>query len=178
MVGAGVTSLNIVNKNGSLIYTQDFAGAATLSANDKIRVSSTFFGISAIAAQISPCRRTNSGAFDFLQPTGITALDADTFRLQCFHTPTGMKIFVSVLPPFRDHEDLLRQVFGLYTDYVLKNPFYELDMPIRCELFDREIRRLMSLDPSAPPSVSGSSVSAVSVLESVAGDWMGKVTGR
>ena len=30
----------------------------------------------------------------------------------------------------------MRRLYNLYTDFVLKNPFYELDMPIRCELFD------------------------------------------
>ena len=30
----------------------------------------------------------------------------------------------------------VRRLYNLYTDFVLKNPFYELDMPIRCELFD------------------------------------------
>ena len=28
------------------------------------------------------------------------------------------------------------RVYDLYTDYVLKNPFYEMEMPVRCELFD------------------------------------------
>ena len=33
-------------------------------------------------------------------------------------------------------EALLKVIYELYTDYVLKNPFYEMEMPIRCELFD------------------------------------------
>lgn len=33
-------------------------------------------------------------------------------------------------------ESLLKVIYELYTDYVLKNPFYEMEMPIRCELFD------------------------------------------
>lgn len=28
------------------------------------------------------------------------------------------------------------RIYDLYTDYVLKNPFYEVEMPVRCELFD------------------------------------------
>ena len=28
-------------------------------------------------------------------------------------------------------EELLRKIYELYADYVLKNPFYSLDMPIR-----------------------------------------------
>lgn len=39
---------------------------------------------------------------------------------------------------------LLRKVFDLYTDYVLKNPFYETEMPIRCELFDANLERLFA----------------------------------
>ena len=28
-------------------------------------------------------------------------------------------------------EDLLAKIYELYSDYVLKNPFYSVDMPIR-----------------------------------------------
>lgn len=28
-------------------------------------------------------------------------------------------------------EELLKRIYELYSDYVLKNPFYSLDMPIR-----------------------------------------------
>ena len=31
-------------------------------------------------------------------------------------------------------EELLRKIYELYADYVLKNPFYSLDMPIRLVL--------------------------------------------
>lgn len=30
----------------------------------------------------------------------------------------------------------MRRIYDLYCDFVLKNPFYEVEMPIRCELFD------------------------------------------
>lgn len=41
-------------------------------------------------------------------------------------------------------DSLLRRVYEAYSDYVLKNPFYDLDMPIRCQLFDREIEDIFS----------------------------------
>ncbi|CAK8993331.1 unnamed protein product [Durusdinium trenchii] len=145
---AGVVSLFILNRNGSLIYSLETQGSSQLSSNDKIRLSSTFHGddvscISAIAAQISPVKRSG-GPFSFLQTTGIRTLDADTFRLQCFHTATGVKIFCVMLPPYVDADILLRQVYSHYSDYVLKNPFYELDMPIRCEPFEKEVQRSLS----------------------------------
>eukprot|EP00930_Biecheleria_cincta_P055369 TRINITY_DN41696_c0_g1_i1.p1 TRINITY_DN41696_c0_g1~~TRINITY_DN41696_c0_g1_i1.p1 ORF type:complete len:153 (-),score=26.66 TRINITY_DN41696_c0_g1_i1:70-528(-) len=142
----GIASLFILNRNGSLIYDEvvEGTGAAQLSPNDKIRLSSTFHGISAIAAQISPVKSARKGQFNFMQPSGISSLDADTFRLQCFHTPTGMKLMAVTLPPYVDCDSFLRQVYGLYSDFALKNPFYELDMPIRCALFDKEVDRLIS----------------------------------
>lgn len=40
-------------------------------------------------------------------------------------------------------EVLLRKIYELYADYVLKNPFYSLEMPIRCELFDQNLQALL-----------------------------------
>ena len=37
---------------------------------------------------------------------------------------------------------VLRRVYELYADLVLKNPFYELEMPIRVELFDEATNQL------------------------------------
>uniref|UniRef100_A0A7S4R3N7 Trafficking protein particle complex subunit n=1 Tax=Alexandrium monilatum TaxID=311494 RepID=A0A7S4R3N7_9DINO len=148
----GVAAIYIINRHGSLIYNQDFQavpreGNKPLSSNDKIRLASTFIGCSTVAAQLSPAAPPRSGgagrAFGFLQPTGILTLDADTFRLQCFHTATGMKLFAVVLPPLVDCNALLREVYGLYSDYVLKNPFYELDMPVRIDVFDKEVKRVV-----------------------------------
>lgn len=38
---------------------------------------------------------------------------------------------------------LLKKIYELYADYALKNPFYSLDMPIRCELFDTHLQTLL-----------------------------------
>ncbi|KAG6406304.1 hypothetical protein SASPL_133904 [Salvia splendens] len=46
------------------------------------------------------------------------------------------KFFVVCEPGTQHMENLLKHIYELYTDYVLKNPFYEMEMPIRCELFD------------------------------------------
>lgn len=40
-------------------------------------------------------------------------------------------------------DSLLRRIYELYADYVLKNPFYSLEMPIRCELFDINLQALL-----------------------------------
>ena len=34
------------------------------------------------------------------------------------------------------------RIYELYSDYVLKNPFYENDMPINCARFDERLLKL------------------------------------
>ena len=109
-------SLFIVNKQGSLVYQQDFfSTASNLSANDKIRLASTFHALSAIAVQTGPVSTSDANSnkpFGFLQPPGIVSLDANRFRIQCFPTITGLKI-LAVVPHgiHRDFSDILQQVF-------------------------------------------------------------------
>lgn len=46
-------------------------------------------------------------------------------------------------------DTLLRNVYELYSDYVLKNPFYEVEMPIRCELWEQNLALAVRKDKSA-----------------------------
>jgi hypothetical protein len=38
---------------------------------------------------------------------------------------------------------VLREIYILYVDCALKDPFYELEMPIRCELFTTAVDALV-----------------------------------
>lgn len=59
---------------------------------------------------------------------------------------TGTKFFVLCEPGALHMEALLKVIYELYTDYVLKNPFYEVEMPIRCELFDIHLTQAIQKD--------------------------------
>ena len=39
-------------------------------------------------------------------------------------------------------DQVLKEVYVLYSDFVLKNPFYENDMPIHCDKFDQKLMKL------------------------------------
>ena len=39
---------------------------------------------------------------------------------------------------------LLQRIYVLYSDFVMKNPFHQLDMPIRSELFDLHLDALIA----------------------------------
>lgn len=121
-----ILSLYIVNKSGGLIYQRDFSQRAKLDTNDTLRLASMWHSLQAISAQLSPLHGCE----------GIELLQAETFDLHNFQTPTGVKFFAVAPCKSIGVESFLKRLYNLYTDFVLKNPFYELDMPIRCELFD------------------------------------------
>lgn len=125
--------LFIINKSGGLIYNKNLSSSATqIDINDWLVLGSTFHSLYSITAQIGP-----------VKSEGIQELCTETFRLNCFHTKTGTKFFITVRLDTPNVETLLRQIYVLYSDYVLKNPFYELEMPIRCDLFNMHLEKLI-----------------------------------
>ncbi len=47
----------------------------------------------------------------------------------------GIKFIVLADPRQSGIDALLRKIYEIYSDFALKNPFYSLEMPIRCVLF-------------------------------------------
>jgi len=92
-----------------------------------------FDSIHAITSNVSPVA----------QSSGLQVLETDSVRLQCFQTPTGTK-FVLIAEKSMLHLDtMLQTVYELYADYVLKNPFYQLEQPIKCDQFDSAVEKLL-----------------------------------
>ena len=85
-----------------------------------------------IMKELSPVQRSSR----------MELLEADTFVMQSFDTPTGLKFFLTADPDSKHLDQVLKEVYVLYSDFVLKNPFYESDMPIQCEKFDERVQRL------------------------------------
>lgn len=104
-----------------------------MTTNEKIVLASTFYPLFAIASQLSPEPKSS----------GIQVLETDSFKLNCFQTLTGVKFMVISEPLQAGMESLLKKMYELYSDYALKNPFYSLEMPIRCELFDINVQTLL-----------------------------------
>jgi len=104
-------------------------GRPKLNTNERIFLASMFHSLFAISSQLSPEAKSS----------GIEMLEADTFKLYCFQTLTGIKFIVVADPKQGGVENLLKKIYEIYSDYALKNPFYSLEMPIRCELFDTHL---------------------------------------
>ncbi|XP_026193596.1 trafficking protein particle complex subunit 4 [Cyclospora cayetanensis] len=137
-------SLFINNKHGSLVFQRNFREGLCLKANDAIRQASTFHGLSEIAAQLSPVRPPAIGELSFIQPKGICIIEAFGFKVQCLETLTGLRFVLVAETGVSSQliENCLRQAYAAYTDFGLKNPFYDLDMPLRCQLFEEEIDKI------------------------------------
>eukprot|EP00128_Syssomonas_multiformis_P003909 Colp12_sorted_trinity150504_noHs@21160 len=135
-----IFSVYIINKAGSLIYDKDFNKNPKLPSNEKIMLASMFHSLYAITSKVSPENKSS----------GIEVLETDTFRLQCFQTLTGTKFFVIAAPEDKGLDSVLKQINELYADFVLKNPFYSLEMPIRIDLFDQTLSKLIN-DYVPPP---------------------------
>lgn len=133
---AAIFSLYIINKSGGLIFYKDYGSAGRMDTNDSLRLASLWHSMHAISQQLSPV----------VGCSGIELLEADTFDLHCFQSLTGTKFFVVSEPGTQHMEGLLKFIYELYTDYVLKNPFYEMEMPIRCELFDINLAQAIQKD--------------------------------
>lgn len=71
--------------------------------------------------------------------SGLEVLETENFRLQCFTTMTGSKFLLFTDSTQANVDVTIRRIYDLYSDYVMKNPFYSLEMPIRCDIFDRKL---------------------------------------
>lgn len=96
----------------------------------------------AITAQLSPIPPARPPPSTTLQTfpvraTGIEVLESSHFRIQCFQTQTGIKFLLFTEPQQPNVDTMMKKIYELYADYVMKNPFYTVEMPIRCEKFDR-----------------------------------------
>ncbi|KAG5887753.1 hypothetical protein JTB14_016105 [Gonioctena quinquepunctata] len=128
----GGDAMEFLGKKENYPVTLKF-GRPKMTTNEKIFLASMFYPLFAIASQLSPEPKSS----------GIEVLEADTFRLNCFQTLTGVKIMMVSDPSQTGVELLLKRIYEMYADYALKNPFYSLEMPIRCELFDTNLKSLL-----------------------------------
>lgn len=155
-----IYSLYILNKSGGLIYQRDFnKGLLALTTNDYLILAGTIHGVHAIVSNITPPFATESPIyrnplFANTNTSGLRSIETDLFNLFVSQTLTGIKFILitsaqlqgsgfgndsSLNHNINNVEAVLRHVYILYSDYVMKNPFYSLEMPIRCDLFDQQL---------------------------------------
>ncbi|CDF90453.1 probable Trafficking protein particle complex subunit 23 [Zygosaccharomyces bailii] len=97
-------------------------------------------------------------AFQSWNRSGVRQLCTDQFTMYIYQTMTGLK-FVAVssqgalsashtggssnMHSIHVADNFLRKIYCLYSDYVMKDPFYSLEMPIKSTLFDQKVKQMM-----------------------------------
>lgn len=157
-----IIAIYIISSNGSLIFDYH-SQPSNLNTDKNIVLASLFYACYANSEQIG------LGLANSEQPTivprslGIKTLEAENFRLDCFETLTKVKFVVisdlSLGGPSTtsNKQELLRRLYDIYADYVMKNPFYTLNMPINsdnCSLFKTNLE--LSLSNTTPKYGSAS----------------------
>jgi len=132
-------AIYIINKAGGLIYQKDFIDRANrLTSNNHLQIAGVFHGMYAITSQLAPTKETSSG---------IRSLESDCMRLRCYQSVTGTKFIVTAATSQNELvlDNFLSQLYQLYADYVLKNPFYDLEQPIHnCHKFQLNLDLLVA----------------------------------
>ncbi|SBT79366.1 trafficking protein particle complex subunit 4, putative [Plasmodium malariae] len=141
-------SLYVNNQHGTLVYQKHFSEEIKLNSNEEIRLASMLHGISTISEKInvhSSFNEKKNNIFKSLEKKGIEAIEGNGFKIQCFDTLTGIKIFIVHKDDLNvEVSTYLKKVYELYSDIILKNPFYDIDMPIRSAVFNEHIEKLFS----------------------------------
>ena len=136
-------NLLIINKNGSLIYDRVLNASLNLSQNETINIASIFYSMHAISAQLTPPGYEKTSDLK-LENHGIEILESSSMKLVCHQTLTKIKfIFVTdISTPNSNIKLKFEELYNNYTDLISKNPFYELDMPIRIDAFDEAVSKI------------------------------------
>jgi len=139
----GFFHLFIVNKSGGLIHHRPLGPRAPhIGTNEWLRIGSTFHSLHAIAAEASP-KRLSGNKVSYGSEDGIELIEGGGIILCCLQTRTGVKFVITAEPGTSNLKQLLQEIYVLYADCALKDPFYELEMPIRCELFTQGVDSLI-----------------------------------
>ncbi|KAK3830951.1 MAG: Sybindin-like family-domain-containing protein [Linnemannia elongata] len=129
-----IFSIYIINKAGGLVYNKDYSeGLSKLTSNEYLVLAGTFHGVHAITSKISPVPGSS----------GIEMLETDTFRIHCFQTLTGTKFLLVADPQQPSIDMILKKIYETYSDYTVKNPFQNPEMPIRSEQFDVHLLKMV-----------------------------------
>lgn len=147
-----IYSLYLISRSGSLLYQRDidsFGSPITeQNSNDYLVIASNLHGMHAIASKFKPNLPTKeennfnkSGINMNSNKTGLRCIKTDTFNIFLHQTVTGLKIILITSSDTIESEisSLQNEIYRLYSDYVMKSPFYNLEMPIRIKWFDEVI---------------------------------------
>lgn len=131
-----VYSVMVLNSSGGLVFYQAYHNNTPhLNSDEVIIIGATLHSLHAISVEVSPVEKSS----------GFTEFECTTWKLSCLQSITGLKFMIFTDLQHQKTQEILHNIYALYADYVLKNPFYTLDMPVAnsCQKFVDEVQSLM-----------------------------------
>ena len=115
-----------------------------------IQIQMYIYSLHAISTQVNPTGSKCSG-IESIEWHGYsnpvmnqsTSSSSAPFKLNCFQTPTGLKIILLTSPRQPQLDYVLKRIYELYADYVMKNPFQTPEMPVRSDKFEGNLGTLI-----------------------------------
>ncbi|KAK8846836.1 hypothetical protein IAR55_005924 [Kwoniella newhampshirensis] len=134
-----VHALWVISKAGGLVFSRSYSDVLpTLPVNTILTLAGILHGIHAITAKLTPSPIPG-------QPVGgMESFEAEGWAGRIFLTATGTKFVVLHSLPHPGLDDLLRRIYEIYSDAVMKNPFHTLEMPINSSLFETRLQTLIA----------------------------------
>ncbi|EXJ88635.1 hypothetical protein A1O1_05566 [Capronia coronata CBS 617.96] len=137
------------------VGTLGLPGTSTLSTNDYLVIAGTFHGVHAITRSLTPripippsaagpSGRSWTYPDPETPPSGIESLESSFFRLTVFQTLSGTKFLLFTDPSMPNTDVLMKGVYERYADYVCKNPFWQMEMPIRIDAWERSLNQWLT----------------------------------
>ncbi|WWC87023.1 uncharacterized protein L201_001906 [Kwoniella dendrophila CBS 6074] len=134
-----IHGLWVISKAGGLVFSRSYSDVLPPQpVNTILTLAGILHGIHAITAKLDPAPIPGT-------PTGgLESFEAEGWGGKVFLTPTGTKFVVLHSLPQSGLEELMRRIYEIYSDAVMKNPFHTPEMPINSALFDTKLQTLMS----------------------------------
>ncbi|ETI25754.1 hypothetical protein G647_02528 [Cladophialophora carrionii CBS 160.54] len=144
-------------KSQQTVGTLGLPGTSTLTTNDYLVLAGTFHGVHAITRSLTPKLPITSSSSSGTIPsgtgkgktwtypdptvpaTGIESMESSFFRLTVFQTLSGTKFLLFTDPSMPNTDVLMKGIYERYADYVCKNPFWQMEMPIRIDAWERSL---------------------------------------
>lgn len=137
----------IISKNGNLMYEKEFFKQDdNKDSNRNIRIASMLFTQHSLTSEITPSYLNKSNELG-LKNKGLEVVEFDGSKIVVHQTLTKIKFifFIDGNTTEYDCEIMFRKIYDLFSDVVSKNPFQDLDQPIRLSSFDNEINYLFNI---------------------------------
>ncbi|WVW78582.1 hypothetical protein I302_100538 [Kwoniella bestiolae CBS 10118] len=134
-----IHGLWVISKAGGLVFSRSYSDVLPPQpVNTILTLAGILHGIHAITAKLTPTPIPGVTA------GGLESFEAEGWGGKVFLTPTGTKFVVLHSLPQSGLDDLMKRIYEIYSDAVMKNPFHTPEMPINSALFETKLQTLMS----------------------------------